>query len=385
MRPSDDLLKREPAELVPVSGIDVRALSEIYEETDVYLSIYLPTASREEEGINETYISGRERAIAKALEGDLLQKFQSTFDMASDRISRAPIHGEKGRIIFASEPLGFLHVYRLGVAPERKMILDTSPFLLPLAKLRDDYVDYAILLMDSKEAKLFSVRSNVLKVEGSDSIALMNKHKKGGMSQMRFNRLRRGAIGHFISELVEDIRTLEEAPHLRGIVIAGPGEAKKQLVEGLPPELKHMVLGVEDVSIDTPLGDLLQIGEKVTLQDERFRERSGVEILRTAIMRSEPAAYGAEQVRNALNEGRVNLLLLLRDASIPGWICERCQNIREKVAPPKKCPYCGGPTSPVDVVEELYELAQRTGSDVEFVMDSDFLESLGGIAALLRY
>ncbi|MGA1819827.1 MAG: Vms1/Ankzf1 family peptidyl-tRNA hydrolase [Thermoplasmatota archaeon] len=385
MRPWKELLRIEPHGLVPVTEIDVRALSEIYEETDVYLSVYLPTASREEEAMNETYVTGRERAISRALGGELLESFRRTFEMASEHISHSPIHGEKGRIIFACEPLGLLHVYRLGVAPERKMILDTSPFLLPLAKLRDDYADYAILLMDSKEAKLFSVRSNVLKVEGSDSISLMNKHKKGGMSQMRFNRLRRGAISNFISELVEDIKGLEEAPHLRGLVIAGPGEAKKQLLEELPPEIRHMVLGVEDVSIDTPLGDLLLIGERAALQDERSRERAGIKLLRSAIMRSEPSAYGAEQVRKALNEGRVNLLMILRDASIPGWICERCQNMKEKVAPPRNCPYCGGPTSPVDIVEELYELAQRTGADVEFVMDSDFLESLGGIAALLRY
>ncbi|MGA1793311.1 MAG: Vms1/Ankzf1 family peptidyl-tRNA hydrolase [Thermoplasmatota archaeon] len=385
MRPPQDLLTNTPGRLVPVSEIDVRSLAEIYEETDVYLSIYLPTASREEEGMNETYVTGRERAISKALGGDLREKFERTFEMASDHISHSPILGEKGRIIFASEPLGFLHVYRIAVVPERKMILDTSPFLLPLARLRDDYEDYAILLMDSREAKLFSVKSNVISVEGSDSIDLMNKHKKGGMSQMRFNRLRRGAISNFISELVKDLEELTAKSDIRGLVIAGPGEAKKQLMEGLPPEIKHMVLGVEDVSIDTPLGDLLLIGERVALQDERNEEKAGVELLRTAIMRSEPAAYGAEQVKKALNEGRVNLLMILRDASIPGWICERCQNMKEKVTPPKKCPYCGGPTSPVDIVEELYELAQRTGSDVDFVTDSDFLESLGGIAALLRY
>ena len=51
----------------------------------------------------------------------------------------------------------------------------------------------------------------------------------------------------------------------------------------------------------------------------------------------------------------------------------------------EKCPFCGAPTSGVDVVEELYELAQRTGADVDFVEESDFLTSIGGIGAILRY
>ena len=102
-------------------------------------------------------------------------------------------------------------------------------------------------------------------------------------------------------------------------------------------------------------------------------------------MKGQPAAYGAQKVKMALDEGRVNVLLLMRGHSIPGWICERCQNIRERVAPPEKCTFCGGPTSGVDVVEELYELAQRTDAEVDFVEESDFLTSIGGIGAILRY
>jgi peptide chain release factor subunit 1 len=385
MEPSEDFKKIMPKELVPVTDIDVRELAEIYEETDVYLSIYLPTASREEEALNETYINGRLRSVKKAVSGELQTTFDRTFDMVKDHISHRPIIGEKGRIIFASYPVGLFHIYRIGVVPERKMILDTSPFLLPLARLRDDYEDYAILLMDSQQAVLFSVRSDVMKVEGSDSIDLMNRHKKGGMSQMRFNRLRRGAIHSFISDVVEDIQGLEELSKLRGLVLAGPGEAKKNLYESLPQDIRSKVIGIEDLSMDTPMGELLTVGDRVAIKDERAQERAHVEILRTAIMKGQPAAYGAQKVKIALNEGRVNVLLLMRGHSIPGWICERCQNIRERVAPPEKCTFCGGPTSGVDVVEELYELAQRTGAEVDFVEESDFLTSIGGIGAILRY
>jgi peptide chain release factor subunit 1 len=385
MEPSEDFKKVAPDELVPVTDIDVRQLAEIYEETEVYLSIYLPTASREEDAFNETFINTRIKAIRKALKGELAEKFEKTYEMIRENIYHQPIRGEKGRIIFASEPLGFLHIYRIGVVPERKCILDTSPFLLPLAKLRDDYEDYAILLIDSQQAKLFSVRSNVMKIEDSDSIDLMNKHKKGGMSQMRFNRLRRGAIQAFITEVVDDIKGLEELSDIRGIVLAGPGEVKKTLMDMLPQDILKKIIGVKDISMDAPLGDLLEMGEKVAQLDEREKERVNVEKLRSSIMKGIPSAYGANKVKNALNEGRVNVLILIRNASVPGWICERCQNIRERVAPPDQCPFCGGPTSEVDVVEELYELAQRTGAEVDFIEDSDFLSSIGGIGALLRY
>jgi len=385
MEPAEDEKRNIPVGLTSVSDIDVRALSEIYDEKDVYLSIYLPTYSREEDSLNESYLLSRSRAISKAVKGDIADSFLETYEMIREYTAHASIRGERGRIIFASAPLGFLHIYRVGAEPERKMVLDTSPFLLPLARMRDDYEDYAILLMDSQQAKLFVVESRVMTVQGTDSIDLMNKHKKGGMSQMRFNRLRRGAIQSFVSDLVEDLEELRELSELRGIVVAGPGEAKKQLLEVLPPNISEMVIGVEDVSMDASEGQLLAMGERVTREDELKVEKDCVEELRCNIMKGLPSAYGARDVKRALNEARVNVLLLLDKASIPGWICERCQNIHEREAPPETCPHCGGPTSKVDVVEELYELAQRTGAEVEFIEESDFLSSLGGIGAILRY
>ncbi|HNT73359.1 MAG TPA: hypothetical protein PKK92_09915, partial [Methanothrix sp.] len=69
----------------------------------------------------------------------------------------------------------------------------------------------------------------------------------------------------------------------------------------------------------------------------------------------------------------------------PGWICERCQALEARRRPPPACPNCGGPTSAVDVVEELYELALRTGAEVEFVEEDSCLASGEGVGALLRY
>jgi peptide chain release factor subunit 1 len=92
-----------------------------------------------------------------------------------------------------------------------------------------------------------------------------------------------------------------------------------------------------------------------------------------------------EDVRDALEQGRVNTLLILKGSSVPGWICERCQNLQANARPPEECDRCKGPTSVVDVVEELYELAQRTAAEVEFVEKDDFPDQDHMVGALLRY
>lgn len=385
MGPKEEFKRAEELALTPVTDMEIRELAEIYDELDVYLSVYLPTASKEDEASNRTFVDARRRAIEVALSQDLKESFRATMAMVEDLLFWKTIPGERGRIVFASSPHSHLHVYRIGIEPKQTMILDTSPFLLPLAKMRDDYQDYGVLLLDSKEARLFCVRSDVPEETNHLSTDLMNKHKKGGWSQMRFNRLRKGAIKSFLSEVVEDVQESCSRHKTRGLVVAGPGDAKNQLVEMLPSEMGKKVLGLVDLSIDTPRKEIVEVGDEIALEDERARSRKRAEDLRAEILKGGLAVQGVEATRDALNQGRVNVLILLKNASIPGWICERCQILEARKKPPETCPTCGGPTSTVNVVEELYELAERTGAEVEFVEEDACLASSEGVGALLRY
>ena len=371
--------------LTPVTEIDIRRLAEIRDERDVYLSVYLPTASGEEQAENHSFVAKRSKAIEDALPRDLLGLFRETMAVVDDLLFWKPIPGERGRIVFASAPANLLQVYRIGIEPVRAMVLDTSPFLLPLAKLLDDYSDYGLLLLDSREAKLFCVRSDVPEEVASFSTDLMGTHKKGGWSQMRFNRLRKGAVRSFLSEVAEDVRESCLRHNTRGLVVAGPGDAKKELLEVLPHDLGRKVLAVVDLPIDAPQRELVEIGNEIAFSDEKARSEKRAEDLRAEILRGGLAVRGIEATKAALEAGRVSVLVLLKDASAPGWICERCQALEARRRPPPACPNCGGPTSAVDVIEELYELGMRTGAEVEFVEEDACLASSEGVGALLRY
>lgn len=385
MEPKEDFKRVEDLALTPVTQIDIRELAEIYDELDVYLSVYLHTATRDDEAKNRAFVDGRRRAIEAALPQDQKESFMETMAIVDDLLFWKPIPGERGRIVFASAATSLLHVYRIGIEPERAMVLDTSPFLLPLAKMRDDYMDYGVLLLDSKEARLFCVRSDVPEEMNHLSTDLMNKHKKGGWSQMRFNRLRKGAIKSFLSEVAEDVQESCIHHKMRGLVVAGPGDAKNQFIEMLPSEMKKKILGIVDLSIDTPEKKIVEVGDEIALADERTRSTERAGELRDEILKGGLAVQGVKATRDALGAGRANVLFLLKNASIPGWICERCQILEARKRQPEACSTCGGPTSPVDVVEELYELAERTGAEVEFVEEDACLASSEGVGALLRY
>ncbi|MDG6245018.1 MAG: Vms1/Ankzf1 family peptidyl-tRNA hydrolase [Methanolobus sp.] len=385
MKPKQDQLNVIYESPVPVSDIDIRALAEIYDEKDIYLSIYFPLSGRENEHLNSIFLDSRIKAIEDALSPVFRSQFEKTLEMVQDYIYEAPVSGEKGRVIFASASEGFLHVYRLPVEPEQAMVLDTSPFLLPLARLRADYQDYGVLLVDSREAKFTCIRSDIAEEKEHLSTDLMNKHKKGGWSQARFNNLRKGAIKSFLSEVADNVQDTCGQLKTQGFVLAGPGNAKQQLMDLLPKDVQDNVLAVIDMSMDISRDELVEAGNAVLHQTDISRSSQLADDFKNALLKGGLAAYGVEDVRAALEQGRVNTLLILKDSSVPGWICERCQNLQANALPPKECDRCNGPTSVVDVVEELYELAQRTAAEVEFMEKDYFPDSDNMVGALLRY
>jgi peptide chain release factor subunit 1 len=367
--------KSEPSRLSPVSALNLKALADARSEKGDFLSVYFSTNNNDD----RHFVASRLKLISKALPEDLRNSFTKTLSLAEKCLSEPRLKSERGRVVFASGAESFLNIYRLSLEFEPLVVWDSSPFLLPLARLRDDYEDYALLLIHSREAKLFLVRSDMMEEKDNISIDLINKHKKGGWSQMRFNRLRKDAIKSFLYQVAEDLRVLE-GQEIRGLVVAGPGEAKHQLVEVIPTMLRNKLLGITDISTDISPRNLLKLGDQVAQENENVQGKKKALMLKNAILKGLPASYGLMEVKHALEEGRVNYLLIRKDFHLPGMICKKCKIIHETH---ENCPTCGEEAALRR--EELREIAQNTGADVEFVEEDEFLESIGDLGAILRY
>jgi len=322
----------------------------------------------------------RQRAIQKALPRDLAKSFDRTWAMIEPALAADPVKGERGRVVFASEPQDFFSAFRLPLELQMLVVLDRSAFLLPLARLKEEYEDYILLHLDSKEARIFLIRSDLLEERERAHIDLMNKHKKGGWSQMRFSRLRKGAIHSFLSQVMKDLLH-QDLISARGLVLAGPGEAKQQLLEMLPASLKGIVLGILDVPMDAPPKEMIKRGDELAREEERSRAKLLADRFREAALKGRPAAFGPSDVSKALQEGRVDYLLISGGFSLPGMICKSCHH---PYSDGKTCPACGGELAALRL-EELYMLANRTGAEVAIVEDDEFLEKIGYVGAILRY
>jgi len=352
-------------------GALIRELSEIYDKNsqDTYITLYL-----KKDALDEKFLKRRERACISFLKGDEQRNFTDTMEEINEFLQK----NRTGNIaVFASHKNNFLKSISLPVEIDNLLVVDSSPYIRPLARIQDEWESFTLVLLSSNQAKIFSVSYGDAEQQKSLSKDIMNRHKKGGCSQARFQRLRKGAIHAFLTEVKE---ALEKTADKR-IVLAGPGLAKIQFQDMLPKHLSERIVDVIDVDIDDEK-QLFTESIRLVSEEEQQKSADAVLQLKEEILKDGLAAYGVDETLQAVKNGQVELLIIEKDYKTKGWICEHCQIVSEGVK--SSCPNCGKPTSEVDVIEEILEFAQRTDAEIEFT-DAEEIADLGHIGAILRY
>jgi peptide chain release factor subunit 1 len=337
-----------------------------HESKDTFVSLYF-------DGRDQTFIQHRKRVIQSVLEHNELKNFLKTMKRIMTYLKK---NKTANIAIFASNMHRFFEVVSLPAEVENTLIVDTSPYIRPLAEFADEWQAYTLVLLNSNHAKIFTYSCGEI-AEEELSADVMNRHKKGGMSQARFQRLRKGSIHAFLSDVAKELARIAED----NIILAGPGEAKKEFYEMLPHELQKGIIGVLDVDINDEHG-LLEESHEIMVEKGKETHLQLLNLIKKEILRNGLAVHGIRDTVDAVRNGQVEALLVEKDYRQRGWKCEHCQLV--DIGMLALCPACGNRTAEVDVVEELIEFAENTDAVVEFT-DNEDIKKVGHIAALLRY
>jgi len=283
---------------------------------------------------------------------------------------------------------------------------DSEFYLEPLQDMLLDKKVYGLIVVDRSEATLGVLRGKrIIVIRNFDSL-VPSKHRKGGQSAQRFERLIEIAANDYYNKLAnlatDAFLNLEG---LAGILIGGPGPTKDYFADTgyLHHELQKKVLGTYDIGYTDEYGlkELVDKAKEDLSDLDLMREKRLILRLLEEIRKSEGslAAYGEDEVRHAIQIGQVDILLLsegLRKRRVE-IKCPSC-GFSGKVTVPTvpdmiPCPKCNQSVNigaDVDIVDELFELADSMGTKVELISaDSEegdmLLKAFGGIAALLRF
>ncbi len=277
--------------------------------------------------------------------------------------------------------------------------------------LKDDNL-IGFLAIDAKDAGWGLLHGDKIEVLSQTGSGVAGKHRQGGQSAKRFQKLREMELSYFYNRVAETTREffIDIYP-IKGLVISGPGPTKEDFINGnyLEYRLQDMIINTIDASYagaegireafaksSEILGDFRMVEEKKLVED-LFREINS---------HSGKGSYGLQEIIEYLKNNVVKTLIITDNTNLHRveGKCKRCQHIQEDFVErpqviPKKTEYTNNPcpsckamevdVNEQDIVDYLELLAAKTGSQLEVISGSaehgNMLASLGKVGAILRY
>ena len=187
---------------------------------------------------------------------------------------------------------------------------------------------------------------------------------------------------------------------VKGLIVGGPGPAKEGFAKADKLNYQIKILGVYDTGYTDEYGlqELLEKAQDLLREEAAAKERKVLERFMQERVRNGLATYGYENTKEALESGKAGTLILSEDADLflVKYECSSCKEVVERIeeGQHREAKHsCGGTLQVVevkDIIDELLEMAEKTGTEVVFVSSEssygkEFLMGFKGIGALLRY
>lgn len=269
-----------------------------------------------------------------------------------------------------------------------------------------------ILSVDSSEAGLGIISGERLEVAEVLTSGISGKHRAGGQSARRFERLRDMELTQFYHRVADHAtKVFLEENKISGLIVSGPGPTKDEFLKTdlLHYQLRNMIKATIDAAYSGAEGvrETLQKAGDVVEDMRIIEERKFIQrFLREVNSKESMVVYGIAPVVKAIERANIQTVLVSDDTGmiyIRGT-CRKCKDVYgNMVSVAKKTDEkqnllvrpCanGGHTDweirEIDLVEYLEDKIRETGAQLE-VMSSRteegiIFKSFSGIAGFLRY
>ena len=374
----------------PVTRDRLRRLAEIRPERGCVLSVFLnldpaelPTPPARATAISSLMTAAAHRVEQTAGDHDEREALKADLERVGAvlRGSDLAADGTHGVAVYACAPADLLEVVRLPHPVPSEVVVDRTPFVEPLVREASGE-RWCVLLANRRAARIFSGPAD--RVEETDRLEddVHRRHHQGGWSQANYQRsIEKDMVDHVAGTVEVLFAAFKRAP-FDHLLLGAPAELVSSYEQRLHPYLRDRVAG--RLQLDVEHAGIEEVrrhaGEAAEAWSRRC-EREALDRLAEAVGRGERGAAGLEAVLAALNEARVEQLLVAPGLRAPGFRDPRSGLLFATAEDATD----GEPQPVGDVVEAALARAIAQAAVVRVIRHHEGLGPLGGIAALLRF
>ncbi len=360
--------------------IDLRKLVALSAPDRAFLSIYLSSPD------SMDYLNRRLKNIEKMLQDndDECTHFKENVKIVDDYFDGGS-YKSGSLIIFCCWLVDYFRALPLdNITVDDLVLVDSSPYIRPIAELQDEYENFAVVVADNQAARIFLVSSASAGHEEQIKGNIKNHVKVGGWSQKRYERRRTKELKTYTNEIVDTLNDFEKQFDFDRLVLVGSGETIREIENNLPQHLSDKLAGESTLDLKESDNYINEEIFELFFEEEREAEGELWELIKGEYMRGGLAVVGAEDVLAAAKIGKIEKVIVNRDVQLDGIRCRECEVLNPGAL--EQCPTCGSDSVfKVDLVNEIVELLVETSAEADFADEIEDLHELGDIAALLRY
>ena len=294
--------------------------------------------------------------------------------------------GVRGVVVFSASKKHFWQVYHLPQPVKTRLIINSEPYVRPLTILLDEYKRYCTVVISRDKARIFEVYLGEItehteifnRVPGKIRIAGWY-----GLEERRIERNIEDKIHRHFKQVADATLEFFKKKRFDWLIIGAKKESISAFEGHLHTYLRDRIIGRIDLDPDISLHEALLKTQKVAQRVEREEEARLIQHLLDEANSNGLGVIGLEDTLKAIWQGQVNVLLLKDDLSVPGSICPKCGYLSTEES---ECPHDKIAMTPTpDILEEAVESAIIQNCQIEHVLESQELDNIGGIGAILRF
>jgi hypothetical protein len=296
-----------------------------------------------------------------------------------------------GVVIFSCAAKDFFRAYPLEVPIRDRIHFGDLPSVQPLTDLLNSYGGYGVVLIDKQGARYFSFHMGEL-FEQEGMLGDPVRHTKhGGASSVHGRKSGTAGLTRNSEEVID--RNMKEAAeaaieffeehHVRRILIGGTDDNIAHFRNELPKAWKSLVIGSFAIEMTASHTEVLEKTMQIGKVVEHQRETDLIDSFITTEAKGGNALSGLENVIQAVNQKRVQTIIISPGFQAPGFRCAGCHNLN--LNDDEVCELCGEKNEPLNLVEASITQVMRDGGHVEIIEGNERLTKIGEIAAFLRY
>jgi peptide chain release factor subunit 1 len=308
---------------------------------------------------------------------------QASLQRAAALLERdLPTDGAQSVAVFASNAASLFEVLPLPRPVPSRVAIGRSPLVGPLARL-ERRERWCVALVSRRDARIFRGSPESLREVEQIHDVVFGQHDQGGWSQARYQRgIEKEKDDHLRHTAEALMKHFKRQPFQR-LILGGPREVVADFESKLHGYLAARLAGRIEVDVDTATPDkVLEKAQPLFEAIEEEREAAALDRLGEGSR----AAQSLEEVLPALNERRVECLLLDERFSAPGTTCPECGWLGP--GGERTCPVDGRELEQLDdLTEAAIELTLQQSAEILAVQRrrEELQERAGGVAALLRF